>query len=54
MKKWVLLIVGVIVLIMGILGLIPGLVLGTEPAWHAVLKIIVGVIAVGVAVMKEK
>lgn len=54
MHKWTLLIVGVVVFLMGILGVIPGIELATEPAWHAVLKIIVGLIAIGVAMMKEK
>jgi len=54
MHKWTLLIVGVVVFLMGILGVIPGIEMATEPAWHAVLKIIVGIIAIGVAMMKEK
>lgn len=41
-KTVVLIIVGIIVLVMGVLGLIPGLDLGTEPTWHAVVKIVVG------------
>jgi hypothetical protein len=43
--KWTLIIVGLIVLIMGIAGL-PGVSdMGTEPDWHAVLKIIIGIVA---------
>ena len=46
--KWTLVIVGVIVLVMGIVGL-PGVSdMGTEPDWHAILKIIIGVVAIAV------
>lgn len=44
--KWTLIIVGIIVLAMGIAGL-PGVSdMGTEPEWHAVLKIIIGLVAI--------
>jgi len=44
--KWTLIIVGVIVLVMGIAGL-PGVSdMGSEPEWHAILKIIIGAVAV--------
>jgi hypothetical protein len=46
--KWTLIIVGAIVLVMGIAGL-PGVsTMGSEPDWHAVLKIIVGAVAITV------
>jgi len=46
--KWTLIIVGAIVLVMGVAGL-PGVsTMGTEPDWHAVLKIIVGAVAMAV------
>jgi len=46
--KWTLIIVGVILLVMGIAGL-PGVSdYATEPDWHAVIKIIVGAVAVAV------
>jgi uncharacterized membrane protein YczE len=52
--KWTLFIVGVIVLIMGVAGL-PGVSdLGTEPDWHAVLKIIIGIVAVIIAIMDKR
>jgi len=52
--KWTLIIVGLIVLVMGIAGL-PGVSdLGTEPDWHAVLKIIIGIAAMIVAIMEKK
>ncbi len=52
--KWTLIIVGLIVFVMGIAGL-PGVSdMGTEPDWHAVLKIIIGIVAILVAVMEKK
>ncbi|MBU7012596.1 MAG: hypothetical protein HXS46_18090 [Theionarchaea archaeon] len=44
-SKMVLMIVGIIVLLMGILGLVPSLDYASEPSWHAVLKIIIGLVA---------
>jgi hypothetical protein len=52
--KPVLIIVGIIVLLMGILGLVPGLDLGTEPEWHAAFKIIIGLVAIAVGAMERK
>lgn len=44
--KWTLVIVGLILIIMGVAGL-PGVSdMGTEPDWHAVVKIIIGIVAV--------
>jgi hypothetical protein len=43
-----------LLLIMGILGLIPGLNLGAEPAWHAVVKIILGIVGIWVSMTKKK
>ena len=50
-SKTVLMIVGIIVLLMGILGILPEdtLDIGTEPSWHAGLKILVGIVGIGVA-----
>ena len=46
--KWTLIIVGLIVLVMGIAGL-PGVSdMGTEPDWHAILKIVIGLVAIAV------
>jgi len=51
--KWTLIIVGAIVLVMGIAGL-PGVsTMGSEPDWHAVLKIIVGAVAIAVAFLDK-
>lgn len=49
MSRTVLMIVGIVAVLMGIAGLVPAWTLATEPAWHAVVKIIVGIIAVAVA-----
>jgi hypothetical protein len=48
--KWTLVLVGLFLLIMGIMGLLPEetLSLGTEPVWHAGLKIVIGLIAMAV------
>jgi len=40
--------------VMGIAGL-PGVSdMGTEPDWHAVLKIVIGIVAVFIALMPNK
>ena len=52
--KWTLIIVGVIILVMGIAGL-PGVSdMGTEPDWHAILKIIIGVVAIAVPLLDKQ
>lgn len=56
-NRILLMIVGLIVLVMGILGALPDDILdmGTEPIWHAILKIIIGIVAIGLAyINKEK
>ena len=51
--KWTLIIVGAITLIMGIAGL-PGVSdMGTEPDWHAALKILIGIVAIIIALMDK-
>jgi len=49
MSKTVLMIVGIVVILMGIAGLVPSWTLATEPAWHAVVKIIIGIVSVAVS-----
>lgn len=52
--KMTLVIVGIILLVMGIAGL-PGVSdMGTEPDWHAVLKIVIGIVAVVIALMEKE
>lgn len=52
MKKRVLLVISIIVILMGIMALIPGIKLGDEPWWHAVIKIVVGLVGVWVFTSK--
>jgi hypothetical protein len=52
-NRIILMIVGFIVFIMGILGAIPDLEIGTEPIWHAILKIIIGLIAIILAYINK-
>jgi uncharacterized membrane protein len=52
--KWTLIVVGLIVLVMGIWGLAGTYAGVTDPQWHAVLKIIVGLVAVVVGFMEKK
>lgn len=52
--KWTLIIVGIVILLMGILGLVPDLTIGTEPEWHAALKILIGLVAIAVGFMEKK
>ena len=51
-SKLVLMIVGLIVLIMGIAGLLD-IGMGTEPQWHAILKILVGLVAIALGYMDK-
>ncbi|MGQ9472707.1 MAG: hypothetical protein ACUVQZ_03195 [Candidatus Caldatribacteriaceae bacterium] len=53
MIKTLFLVYSWLILIMGILGAIPGIPLGTEPTWHAILKIILGLVGI-VFSMREK
>ncbi len=43
-------IVGVIAILMGIAGLVPGWTMAEEPSWHAIVKIVVGIVGVAVAI----
>lgn len=53
LTKWTLIIVGAIVLVMGIAGL-PGVSdMGSEPEWHAILKIIIGAVAIAVPFLEK-
>lgn len=46
MSKTVLVIIGIVILVMGLLALfVPGWLGATEPTWHAVAKVVVGLIA---------
>ncbi|MFC2056705.1 hypothetical protein ACFLTO_03945 [Chloroflexota bacterium] len=47
--KITLILISAAVLVMGILGAIPGITMGSEPIWHAILKIVAGIIGLYVA-----
>ena len=49
-----LIIVGLIVLLMGIWGLVATFAGVIDPQWHAVLKIVVGLIAIGIGYLDKK
>ena len=53
MKKVTLIILGIAIALMGVLALIPAIPLGTEPLWHSIAKIIVGIIAVIIGFAKD-
>jgi len=54
MSKNVLIVVGILLVIVGIIALVPSWTWETVPTWYAVVKIIVGVIAVGVGATDKK
>lgn len=54
MSKTFLIIFSILLVLMGILGLVPNLDWGTEPMWHAVAKIVIGIIGLIVAGMDKK
>ena len=54
LTKWTLIIVGISLVVMGIAGL-PGVSdMGTEPDWHAILKIVIGLVAIAVPFFDKK
>jgi uncharacterized membrane protein HdeD (DUF308 family) len=53
-SKTVLMIVGVIVLLMGILALADVSASFSEPSWHAVLKVLVGLVAIVLGYMDKE
>ena len=53
-KKTVLLVAGILVVVMGVLALIPSVSLATEPIWHTAAKLVLGVVAVGLALSNSK
>lgn len=52
-SKVVLMIVGILVLLMGILGLADVSASFAEPSWHAILKILLGLVALVVGYMDK-
>ena len=51
MIKITLIVISILLIIMGILGAIPGIDIGTEPIWHAIVKIVIGLVGLFVAMM---
>ncbi|MCK9152018.1 hypothetical protein [Methanobacterium alcaliphilum] len=47
-------ILGIIITVMGIMGLFGLLNMGYEPAWHAIIKILVGISIIGVGIYFTK
>lgn len=54
MSRIVLGILGLLVALMGVAALVPSWTLATEPAWHSWAKIVVGVIALIIAISDSK
>lgn len=54
MSKTTLIIIGIVLVLMGIGALIPSIGLATEPVWHAVAKILIGIVAVGIGMADKK
>jgi hypothetical protein len=52
--KTTLIILGVLVLVMGVMGAIPALAIGSEPLWHSIVKMAVGVIAIIIGAVAKK
>ena len=46
MSRTTLIVLGIVVLLMGVAALIPSLELATEPTWHAIAKVVIGIIAI--------
>ncbi len=54
LTKVSLIIVGILVLVMGVMAVIPALSIGTEPIWHAIVKMVVGAVAVIIGILAKK
>jgi membrane-bound ClpP family serine protease len=54
MSRIVLGILGVLVALMGVAALIPSWTMASEPSWHSWIKIVVGVVAVIIAISDSK
>ena len=53
MSKITLMIVGAAMTLMGVLALFPRLLLATEPKWHTIVKILVGIVCIIIAAMDK-
>ncbi len=52
--KFTLILISIAIALMGVLGLIPAISLGSEPVWHAIVKIVIGLIGLYVALRAKK
>ncbi|MFC2069112.1 hypothetical protein ACFLTP_08940 [Chloroflexota bacterium] len=52
--KITLILISIALIVMGILGAIPGINIGTEPIWHAIAKIVIGLVGLIVAMKSGK
>jgi len=52
--KTTLIIISLAIAVMGVLGLMPSLTLGSEPTWHAIVKIVIGLIGLCVGFTAKK
>lgn len=54
MSKNFLLFVGIVLILMGIGGMLPSMTMATEPMWHAITKIVIGLISVYISMADKK
>ena len=54
MSRVSLFVLGLLVTVMGVLAVVPSLELADEPMWHAVVKIVVGAVAMILALLDRK
>lgn len=54
MSKVTLIILGLVIVVMGVLALIPSIDLADEPTWHSIVKVVVGALAVIIAIADRK
>lgn len=52
--KITLILISIAIIVMGILGAIPGIDIGSEPIWHAIVKIVIGLVGLFVAMRSGK
>ena len=52
--KITLILISIALILMGILGAIPAINIGSEPIWHAIVKIVIGLVGLIVAMKSGK
>ena len=53
-SKTALIIVGILLILMGAAALVPAWTMATEPTWHSIAKIVIGLIAVVIGATEKK